>query len=87
MFSLCIKSAIVVFKMTKQLSEENGGGPLCQQEIIWGNISNVLNKHAAILKILQCAGCNIKNIAVCRLQLLKILQPILGNLIYKVHKN
>ena len=41
---------------------------------------NVLNKHAAILKIFQCAGCNIKNIAVCRLQLLKILQPVLGNL-------
>ena len=29
LFSLCIKS--VVFKMTKQLSEENGGGPFCQQ--------------------------------------------------------
>ena len=36
---------------------------------------NVLNKHAAILKILQCAGCNIKNIAVCRLQLFLTLQP------------
>ena len=42
------------------------------REIIRGNILNVLNKHAAILKILQCAGCNIKNITVCRLQLLKI---------------
>ena len=31
LFSLCIKSTIVVFKMTKQLSEENGGGPFCQQ--------------------------------------------------------
>ena len=30
-FSLCIKSTIAVFKMPKQLSEENGGGPLCQQ--------------------------------------------------------
>ena len=31
LFSVCIKSTIVVFKMTKQLSEENGGGPFCQQ--------------------------------------------------------
>ena len=31
LFSLCIKSTIVVFMMTKQLSEENGGGPFCQQ--------------------------------------------------------
>ena len=31
LFSLCIKSTIVVFKRTKQLSEENGGGPFCQQ--------------------------------------------------------
>ena len=31
LFSLCIKSTIVVFKMTKQLSEEKGGGPFCQQ--------------------------------------------------------
>lgn len=29
LFSLCIKSTIVVFKMAKQLSEENGGGPFC----------------------------------------------------------
>ena len=27
---------------------------------------NPVNRHAAILKILQYAGCNIKNIAVCR---------------------
>ena len=31
LFSVRIKSTIVVFKMTKQLSEENGGGPFCQQ--------------------------------------------------------
>ena len=31
LFSVCIKSTIVVFKMTKQLSEENGGGPFCQR--------------------------------------------------------
>ena len=31
LFSLCIKLMIVVFEMTKQLSEENGGGPFCQQ--------------------------------------------------------
>ena len=31
LFSPCIKSTIVVSKMTKQLSEENGGGPFCQQ--------------------------------------------------------
>ena len=43
--------------------------------------------HAAILKTLQCAGCNIKNIAVCRLQLFLTLQPILGNLSYGVHEN
>ena len=29
LFSVCIKSTIVVFKVTKQLSEENGGGPFC----------------------------------------------------------
>ena len=57
------------------------------REVIRGNILNVLHKHAVILKILQCAGCNTKNIAVCRLQLLKILQPVLGNLMCKVHKN
>ena len=27
----CIKSTSVVFKMTKQLPEENGGGPFCLQ--------------------------------------------------------
>ena len=31
LFSVCIKSTIVVFMMTKPLSEENGGGPFCQQ--------------------------------------------------------
>ena len=31
LFSVCIKSTIVVFQMKKQLSEENGGGPFCQQ--------------------------------------------------------
>ena len=29
LFSVCIKSTIVVFNMAKQLSEENGGGPFC----------------------------------------------------------
>ena len=29
LFSVCIKSTIVVFKVAKQLSEENGGGPFC----------------------------------------------------------
>ena len=64
--------------MTKQLSEENGGGHFSGK--VSGVILNVLNKHAAIFKILRCAGCNIINIAVCKLQLLKILQPVLGNL-------
>ena len=36
LFSLCIKSTIAVFKMPKQLSEENGGGPFCQQEKLSG---------------------------------------------------
>ena len=31
LFSLSIKSTIVVIKMTKKLTEENGGGPFCQQ--------------------------------------------------------
>ena len=31
LFSVCIKSTIVVFKMTKQLSEENVCGPFCQR--------------------------------------------------------
>ena len=31
LFSLGIKSTIAVFKMPKQLPEENGGGPFCQQ--------------------------------------------------------
>ena len=52
-------------------------------KLIRGNILNVLNKHAALFKRLQCAGCNVKNIAVCRPQLLKILQSVLGNLMYK----
>ena len=38
LFSLCIKSTIAVFKMPKQLSEENGGGPFFSREIIRGNI-------------------------------------------------
>ena len=29
LFSVCIKSTIVVFNIAKQLSEENGGGPFC----------------------------------------------------------
>ena len=29
LFSVCIKSTNVVFKVAKQLSEENGGGPFC----------------------------------------------------------
>ena len=51
--------------------------------ILW---KPALNKLAAILKILQCAGCNIENIAVCRVQLLKISQSVLGNLMFKAHK-
>ena len=39
------------------------------REIIRGKILNVVNKDAGILKMLQCAGCNIKNIAVYIIQL------------------
>ena len=38
LLSVCIKSTIVVFKMTKQLSEENGGGLFCQHGNNQGNI-------------------------------------------------
>ena len=38
LFSICIKSTIVVFMMTKQLSGENGGGPFVSREIIRGNV-------------------------------------------------
>ena len=38
LFSLCIKSTIVVFKMTKQLSKENGGGPFLSA----GKLSGVI---------------------------------------------
>ena len=31
LFSLCTKSTVIVFKMTKQLPEESEGGPFCQQ--------------------------------------------------------
>ena len=59
LFSLCIKSQIVVFKMTKQLPEENEDGFFfVSREIICGNII----KHAKL------ACFNIKNIAVCRVQ-------------------
>ena len=39
-FSFCIKSTIVVFKMTKQLSEEKGGVPVLfvSRKIIRSNI-------------------------------------------------
>ena len=38
LFSLFIKSTIAVFKMPKQLSEENGSGSFVSREIIRGNI-------------------------------------------------
>ena len=50
LFSLYIKSTISVFKMPKQLSKENGGGPFCQQGNYQGPIYTKSLHHAMMFR-------------------------------------